>query len=237
MNLLLLSNSSSEAGYLTHARAWIEDWAQVHERTGDAVFLPFAGVTRTWDAYEILVAEALAPLGLNVKSVHRMSDPLSAVRNARHILVGGGNTFALLSEMRRRGLLAAIRERVLSGEASYMGWSAGSNMTCPTICTTNDMPITDPNGLDAMALVPFQINAHYTDAHPAGHRGETREQRLREFVTLQPDVNVLGIPEGNGLRVHGAAHTLLGKDGARHFKGAAQPQWLAAGPVAPEFLR
>ncbi len=236
MNLLLLSNSSSEAGYLTHARPWIADWAQVHEPTSDVLFLPFAGVTRTWDAYEVLVAEALAPMGLSVKSVHRMSDPLSAVRTARHILVGGGNTFALLREMRRSGLLEAIRERVLSGEASYMGWSAGSNVACPTICTTNDMPITDPGGLDAMALVPFQINAHYTDAHPAGHRGETREQRLREFVTMQPDVNVLGIPEGNGLRVHGVHYTLLGQDGARHFRGPAQPQWLAAGSVAAEFL-
>ena len=231
MNLLLLSNSSSNAGYLTHALPWIEDWAAHHDRSGEALFVPFAGVTRTWDEYESLVAEALIPAGLRVRSVHRIADPVAAVRNARHVLVGGGNTFALLREMKRTGLLAAIRERVQSGEASYMGWSAGSNVACPTICTTNDMPIVDPNGLDVMGLVPFQINAHYTDAHPAGHRGETREQRLREYVTMQPDMPLLGLPEGTGLRLSGASCHLLGEAGARYFRGAAAPQWLPAGAL------
>ena len=231
MNLLLLSNSSSEAGYLTHARAWIDDWASVHDRSGEALFVPFAGVTRTWDEYETLVAEALAPVGMKVKSVHRLADPVAAISQAKHILVGGGNTFALLGEMRRTGLLDAIRTRVQSGEASYMGWSAGSNVACPTICTTNDMPIVDPKGFDALAFVPFQINAHYTDAHPAGHRGETREQRLREYGIKQPEMNVLGIPEGNGLRVQGAHYTLLGAEGARHFKGTKIQTWLPTGAL------
>lgn len=231
MNLLLLSNSSSDAGYLTHALPWVREWAGQHDASGDALFIPFAGVTRTWDEYETLVANALAPL-LKVRSVHRMDDPVAAVRKARHILVGGGNTFALLGEMRRTGLLAAIRERVQSGEASYMGWSAGSNVACPTICTTNDMPIVDPQGFDALGFVPFQINAHYTDAHPAGHRGETREQRLREYTLKQPDMRVIGLPEGTGLHVQGTQYRLLGDAGARHFLGSEAPRWLPAGPLA-----
>lgn len=234
MNLLLLSNSSSDAGYLTHAMSWIDEWAAHHDASGDALFIPFAGVTRTWDAYETLVAEALAPRGLRVRSVHRMDDPLAAMRSARHVLVGGGNTFALLRELRRTGLFAAIRERVLSGAASYMGWSAGSNVACPTICTTNDMPITDPGGLDALGLIDLQINAHYTDAHPPGHRGETREQRLREFTTMQSDTTVLGLPEGTGLRIHGSDARVLGAAGARWFRGAAQPRWLPEGPVTTD---
>lgn len=231
MNLLLLSNSTSDAGYLTHALPWIDEWAARHERSGEALFVPFAGVTRGWDDYEALVAQALAPLALRVRSVHRLADPLAAVQGARHLLVGGGNSFALLGRLRATGLLAAIAARVRSGEASYLGWSAGSNVACPTICTTNDMPITDPGGLDAMGLVPLQINAHYTDVHPPGHRGETREQRLREFTTLRPDMPVLGLPEGTGLRVRGDGYRLLGAAGARWFHGAAAPQWLAEGPL------
>ena len=231
MNLLLLSNSTSDAGYLTHALPWIREWAAHHDASGDALFVPFAGVTRTWDAYETLVAEALAPLGLRVRSVHRLADPVAAMQDARHVLVGGGNTFALLKHLRAAGLLDAIGARVRSGEASYLGWSAGSNVACPTICTTNDMPITDPGGFGALGLVPVQINAHYTDAHPPGHRGETREQRLREFTTLNPGMPVLGLPEGTGLRVRGGRSQVLGAAGARRFHGNLAPQWLAEGPL------
>ncbi len=232
MNLLLLSNSSSDAGYLTHARGWIADWAAAQARHGDAVFMPFAGVSRGWDDYEALVAGALAPLGLDVRSAHRAADPVAAVAQARFIVTGGGNTFALLGQLRRLGLLGAIAARVRSGEASYLGWSAGSNVACPTIRTTNDMPITDPGGFDALGLVPFQINAHYTDAHPPGHRGETREERLREFGLLNPGAHVVGLPEGTGLRVHGGAATVLGRYGTR----APVPGRRAGTPPGPRPL-
>lgn len=230
MNLLLLSNSSSDAGYLTHALPWIRHWAAAQAHDGQALLVPYAGVTRGWDDYETLVATALAPLGLQVRSVHREADAAAAVQAARLILVGGGNTFALLGHLRKRGLLGAIAERVRSGEAGYLGWSAGSNVACPTINTTNDMPVTDPGGLDAMRLLPFQINAHYTDEHPAGHRGETRQQRLREFTVLHPHTAVLGLPEGCGLRVQGNDARLLGDVPSRLFLGDREPALMAAGP-------
>ena len=230
MNLLLLSNSSSDAGYLTHALPWIRDWAAAQPHAGEALLLPFAGVTRGWDDYRTLVADALAPIGLTVRSLHREADPVAAVHAARLILVGGGNTFALLGHLRSRGLLGPIAERVRSGEAAYLGWSAGSNVACPGIHTTNDMPVADPGGLDAMGLVPFQINAHYTDMHPPGHRGETRQQRLREYTVLHPHTAVLGLPEGCGLRVHGPDARLLGDVPSRLFMGDRQPALLDAGP-------
>ncbi|WOI44384.1 dipeptidase PepE [Acidovorax sp. BLS4] len=236
MNLLLLSNSSSDAGYLTHALDWVRDWAALPSGpggadAGEALFIPFAGVTRGWDDYEALVAQALRPLGLNMRSVHHAVDPLAAVQGARRIVVGGGNTFALLGHLRRQGLLPAIAARVRAGDASYLGWSAGSNIACPTIRTTNDMPITDPGGLEAMGLVPWQINAHYTEAHPPGHRGETRQERLQEFCALNPGTPVLGLPEGTGVRVRGDARTLVGDVPARLFHGAATPRLLNAGPL------
>ncbi|MFI5444963.1 dipeptidase PepE [Polaromonas sp. UC242_47] len=231
MNLLLLSNSSSEAGYLTYALPYIDAWAASQRGDGEAVFIPFAGVTRSWDDYEALVAQALQPLGLRVRSLHREPDPVEAANKAQLFIVGGGNTFALLRHMRQRQLLGAVAARMRSDAAAYLGWSAGANLACPTVCTTNDMPIVDPEGLDALGLVPFQINPHYTEAHPPGHRGETRMQRLREFCTLHPDVPVLALPEGTGLHVQGTAHTLLGDSPARLFVGQETPRPLQPGPL------
>jgi dipeptidase E len=123
--------------------------------------------------------------------------------------VGGGNTFRLLQCLHETGLLDAIRERVLAG-MPYLGWSAGSNVACPTIRTTNDMPVVEPPSLDALNLLPFQLNPHYSDYHPPGHRGETRAERLAEFVALNAGVPVLGLREGSILRREGERLTLLG---------------------------
>ena len=236
MQLLLLSNSSSPQGYLTHALPDLREWAATDD--AEVLFVPYAAVTRTWDEYEAQVREALAPIGLRVRSLHHLgaSDAaLQAIAQATHIAVGGGNTFALVRQLRQTGQLRAIAERVRGGGARYLGWSAGSNIACPTLCTTNDMPITDPQGFDTMGLLPFQVNAHYTDAHPEGHRGETRQQRLREFAVRNPGVAVLGLPEGSGLRVDAGRYRLVGTEGlqARWFSGPAEPDQLPLGPWAP----
>ncbi|MCT9809861.1 dipeptidase PepE [Acidovorax sp. Be4] len=235
MQLLLLSNSSSPQGFLTHALPAITEWAQAPAEGADLLFVPYAGVTRGWDDYAALVADALRPTGLRLRSLHDEADPddaLEAIARASHIVVGGGNTFALVRQLRQTGQLAAIAERVRSGGARYLGWSAGANLACPGLYTSNDMPIVDPQGFDTLGLVPFQINPHYTEAHPEGHRGETRQQRLREFALLNPGVPVLGLPEGTGLRVDGAQHTLLGdpQTPARWFTGPDAPAILPMGP-------
>ena len=217
MRLLLLSNSTTDDGYLVHARDWIAD------RLGDArrvLFVPFAGVTVGWDAYADRVREALAPLGLDVTGAHEDG---ADVADAEAVFVGGGNTFALLRELYGRELLGPIRERVSAG-LPYVGWSAGANVACPTIRTTNDMPVVEPPSLDALGLVPFQINPHYTDAHPPGHRGETRAERLAEFTTLDPDSPVVGMPEGTALRREGERLERLGPHPLRLFHGAASPR-------------
>jgi len=98
------------------------------------------------------------------------------------------------------------------------------------VCTTNDMPITDPGGFDACGLIPYQINPHYTNAHPAGHRGETRDERLAEFCTRNPDMPVVGLREGSALRVEAGITTLLGDD-APLFSGTDAPGLLVPGVV------
>lgn len=228
MQLLLLSNSTSEAGYLAHALDLIAELAQ---GAREAAFVPYAGVTRGWDAYEAMVAGALAPTGIAVRSMHRSADPAAMARDARLVLVGGGNTFSLLHHCRRNGVLAALKDRDRSS-LRFAGWSAGANLACPTICTTNDMPVIDPGGLDALGLVPFQINPHYTNESLPGHRGETRDQRLAEFLTANPAMPVLALPEGDWLRVSGASMTLGGSWPALWMRHGHDPLPLPPGPIS-----
>lgn len=224
MNLLLLSNSrSADGGYLTHAGQAIAEIAGTAKR---AMFIPYAGVTVAWDDYAKRVQDVFAPLGITVESLHDASDPRDLVERAEIIVVGGGNTFNLLKCCREAGLLPLIASRVRAG-VPYIGWSAGANLAGPTICTTNDMPIVDPGGFDALGLVPFQINPHYTNTLPAGHQGETRDQRIAEYLAANPAQRVIGLPEGDWLRVSGlsgAQVNLHGPSPAKLFESGKPPQ-------------
>jgi len=225
MDILLLSNSTNAGGYLHYARPMI---AELSSATKNAVFIPFAGINRNWDEYTRLVSEALVPLSLNIEPLHQAVDPIQAVKNASLILIGGGNTFSLLHHCRRLGLLPVMREAVKSG-VPYIGWSAGSNLACPTICTTNDMPIIDSQGLDALNLIPYQINPHYTNALPIGIKGESRNQRLAEFTRLWPQLPVIGLPEENWIRIKNTQHVIHGPHPSWLFLAQNEPKELNAG--------
>lgn len=219
--LLLLSNSRNHGqGYLEHALEPIARFLGPEVRR--VAFVPYAGVTVGEDAYAALVRERFESIGYELISVHETHYAHQLVDEADAIAVGGGNTFRLLQRLRETGLLYRIRHRVVLG-TPYIGWSAGSNMACPTLRTTNDMPIVDPGGFDALGLIPFQINPHYLDAHPEGHQGETREQRILEFIALNPDVFVVGLREGSILQVAWKRVTLLGDKPVRIFRGAQEP--------------
>jgi dipeptidase E len=237
MNALLLSNSRSPDGAcLVHAldaiRAFTPSRAQARTH---ALFVPFAAVTQSWDDYTDTIAAALAPADIALRSVHAFSsdaEAQAAVAQTELIVVGGGNTFQLLAQCRSRGLLDAIREAVHGG-VRYLGWSAGGNLACPTICTTNDMPIVDPRGFDALGLIDFQINPHYTNALPQGHQGETRNQRIEEFLTANPAAKVVGLPEGDWLEVTREAIVLRGPHEAVYFAHGAAPATLAPDAAVP----
>ncbi len=235
MKLLLLSNSRSPDGsYLVHAQEAVRALLKDMPSPRRGVFVPYAGVTVDWDAYTATAAAALEPCGLTLSSVHQADDPSRAIEQADVILVGGGNTFRLLKLCRENGLLGAIARKVRAG-TPYIGWSAGSNLTCPSIKTTNDMPIDDPCGFDALGLIPFQINPHYTNALPAGHQGETRNQRLAEYLAANPQAKVLGLPEGDWLVVTGDENSpkvvLEGPKPAFWFTAGNEPQEVPPGPL------
>jgi len=228
MRLLLLSNSKNVGqGYLEHAAGPLEDFLAGVRR---ALFVPYAGVRVTWDDFTATVRAKFAELRVGIEGIHTAADPAAAVRAADAIVVGGGNTFHLLRALHERDLVRAIAERVRAG-APFVGWSAGSNVACPTIRTTNDMPIVQSPTLDAMDLVPFQINPHYLDAHPEGHGGETREERILEFIEANPGVTVVGLREGSILRREGESLTLLGMRTARIFRKGTDAREVAPGDV------
>ncbi len=108
----------------------------------------------------------------------------------------------------------------------YIGWSAGSNVANPTIRTTNDMPIIEPPSFTALGIIPFQLNPHFISGKPAGHNGESREERLEEFLAINPSENLMALPEGSALLVEGQQGKILGEPGALHFKRDAHKKMV-----------
>ena len=127
--------------------------------------------------------------------------------------------------MQESGILNAISERVKNG-MPYVGWSAGSNVASPTICTTNDMPIVEPSSFKSFGFIPFQINPHYLDAHPSNHGGETREQRILEYIEANPDMYVVGLREGCRLFVEEGKLRMAGEKTLRIFRKGDTPYEL-----------
>lgn len=204
MKLLLLSNSTNHGcGYLEHAVETVAAFLAGARLT----FVPYALADH--DAYTAKVGAALEPLDIAVRGVHTASDPAAALADAEAVFVGGGNTFRLIDTLQRLDALNVLRRRARDG-MPYMGASAGTNIAGPTIRTTNDMPIVQPASFEALGLVPFQLNPHYLDADPTStHRGETREQRLIEFLE-ENDAAVLGLREGTWLSVNDDAAEIGG---------------------------
>jgi len=227
MKLLLISNSTMPGEpYLDYPKNEIKKF--LSEKSVTAVFIPYAAVTFSFDTYASKVEERFAEIGHHVIGIHTFSDPIEAIKNAEAIVVGGGNTWQLVRMLNERGLMKAIREKVMTG-TPYIGWSAGSNVACPTLRTTNDMPIIDPLGFDCTGLISFQINPHYLDAYPDGHAGETREQRIEEFIEINPDVYVAGLREGCMFKLENGKLELIGIKSCRIFKKGQQPIELSPG--------
>lgn len=235
MKLLLISNSTNPGeAYLGWPRPFITDFLA---GTGvkRVLFLPYAGVGLTdkgleasFDIYEKRVGDVFRELGYEIYSIHHEEDPVKAVQEAEAIAVGGGNTFHLVYMMHKTGVMHAIRERAMAG-VPYMGWSAGSNVACPSLRTTNDMPIIEPESFNCMNLIPFQINPHYLDANPEGHGGETREQRIDEFCKVNRNMYVAGLREACLLTYEDGKLELKGSRPLRIFKFGQEPYEVEPG--------
>jgi dipeptidase E len=225
MRLLLISSSNVHGyGYLDQPEPFIREFL------GDRKVVAFVAFAAHDHAiYTAKINERLSRMGFDVV-------PLAELNRADAIFVGGGNTFRLLRTLYERNLLPDIRKRVQGG-LSYVGSSAGSVITSPTICTTNDMPIVRPPSFDALGLVSFQLNCHYLDPDSSStHKGETREERLREFHEENPTA-VVGLREGTCLRVDDDRATLVGERQARIFRRGEAPFEVDPGTRIDQVVR
>jgi dipeptidase E len=230
MRLLLISNSTLYGGgYLDHCAAAIEGF--LRPGVSRVLFVPYALFDR--DAYASRARDRFARMGFELDSIHDAeAGPVAAVERAEAMFVGGGNTFRLLDALWRGGLIEPIARRVRAG-LPYIGSSAGSNVACVTIKTTNDMPIVQPPTFDALNLVPFNINPHYLDPVPGStHMGETREERIVQFHE-ENTPPVVGLREGAWLHVDDRGVTLAGSTGARLFRRGQPPTEFRPGQRLP----
>ncbi len=218
--LLMSSSRMGNFNYLEHAHEQIHRLLQHKQQ--EVLFIPYAAVSFSFDDFEKIVQPVFESLGYGLKSIHHFSDPISAVKRAQAIAVGGGNTFALLKRLYDAQLVDLISRRVKQDELSYMGWSAGSNIATPSIRTTNDMPIVQPPSFSALNLAPFQINPHFISGKPVGHNGESREERLNEFLTINPNEELLALYEGSALLIEDNQGTILGDKHALWFRNPNQ---------------
>ena len=215
MKALLLSASGyKDTGYLNHSKGWIKEFLG-KEWDEEILFIPFAGVTRTNDEYEKRVRDALE--NQNIKSIHHYSDMKKAIKNAKSICVGGGNTFMLMAKIYEFDLLEEIQNAVKNG-TKYFGWSAGANIAGKTMMTTNDMPIIMPKSFKTLNLFPYQINPHFISGQIKGHNGESRETRLNEFLIANQNEIIYALPEGTGFLINGNEAELIGHCDALKFE-------------------
>ncbi len=206
--LLLLSNSTNyQEKYMQWCKSIIAYFINGHSE--NILFVPYAAVGFSYQEYTDKVNDALRPVGVQVNNLDNFEDKREVISNASAIFVGGGNTFHLLKSLQDLNLVNAIQEAVTAG-IPYAGWSAGSNIAGPTICTTNDMPIVQPSSFNALHLIPFQLNPHYTEAVLDNHGGETRKQRLEEYLVANQYSKVICLPEATYLEIEGDRITYKG---------------------------
>lgn len=235
INLLMLSNSTMPGTeFFTWPKSWVEKFLGAGGRK--LVFIPFAAVTLGFDEYEERVKAVFDKMGHTLQSIHRQEHKTGVINESDGIVVGGGNTFALLSRIYSNNVLEAIRKKVNAG-SPYVGWSAGANLACPTIMTTNDMPVIQPPSFEALNLVPFQINPHYHELKFENQGGETRKERLEEFLVLNPKRRIIGLPEGMGIQRNGDAVFLIGSGMAKLYEFSQPIRDLKAGQDLSFLLR
>ena len=230
--LLLISNSTLHgSGYLDHAENEIRNFLGNVQRV---LFVPFALYDR--DAYTETTRERFEKMGYGLDSIHTAADAQTAVTAAESLFIGGGNTFRLLKSLYDADVLETIRRRVKEGML-YIGSSAGSNVAAPTIKTTNDMPIVQPPSFAALDLIPIQINPHFLDPDPKStHKGETREERIRQFLE-ENSTPVVGLREGAMLLVENDSILLKGSSGARIFRRGQEPVEVKPGEKLDYLLK
>ena len=230
MKKMILASTSTihGSGYLEYLHPTLEGHLKEVETV---TFIPFArpnGIS--YDRYTDAVRNSFAKINIKVIGIHTYKDMKDALLNSEAIFIGGGNTFELLNQLYQQQLLVPLKNTIENG-IPYLGTSAGSNICGLNIKNTNDMPIIYPPSFEALAIIPFNINAHYLDPLKGSkHMGETRETRIKEFHVFN-ETPVLGLREGSWISVEGDKISLKGKHTARLFNKNKEAVEVASGAI------
>lgn len=232
-NIIIASTSTVHGG--TYLSYLTEQVKKLFSETNEILFVPYArpgGITH--DEYTKIAADYFSEIDIKVTGIHTFKNPIEALKNAKGIFIGGGNTFVLVSQLYRNELIQPLREAIFNG-LPYLGTSAGSNICGVTMGTTNDMPIMHPPSFKTLGVIPFNINPHYLDPDPSSkHMGETRETRIKEYHT-QNNVSVIGLREGSWIRVKDDSIVLKGELSARVFEQGKKPIEVESGTLLSQF--
>jgi dipeptidase E len=228
-NLIVASTST------VHGESYLEyllnTLVNLYQGTEEVVFVPYArpgGISH--DDYSSKASETFSKINKRIRGIHTFDNPQKAIRDAKGIFTGGGNTFVLVNALHRLQLMEPLR-KVIFGGTPYLGTSAGSNICGISMQTTNDMPIIYPPSFKTLGILPFNINPHYIDPDPSStHMGETRETRIKEFQA-QNSIPVIGLREGSWLDVRGENVVLKGDHSARIFLQNKEPFEIDSGTV------
>ncbi|MGF1557043.1 dipeptidase PepE [Paucihalobacter sp.] len=224
MNVILASTSTVYGSQpLTYLKT---ELLELYRNTNEVLFIPYArpgGISH--EAYTKRMNDFFASIEKKLVGIHEFENPLEAIHNAKGIFTGGGNTFVLLHQLNKSGLLEALKNAIQQG-TPYLGTSAGSNICGLTINNTNDMPIIYPSSFKSLGIVPFNINPHYIDPEAnSTHMGETRATRILEFHVYNTPP-VVGLREGSWLELSKNGCVLKGTPTARIFEQNKQPYEL-----------
>lgn len=227
MNIILASTSTLFGGsYLEYLK---EELIKLYQGIDEIIFIPFArpgGISH--EDYTEKARSFFETIHIKIRGLHEFDDKYEALNLAKGYFTGGGNTFLLVKTLHEENLMTLLKHNIEIGKP-YLGCSAGSNIGGQNMKTTNDMPIVFPPSFDCMGLVPFNINPHYLDPNPdLKHNGETRETRIKEFLT-QNDIKVVGLREGNWIRRSNDIITVEGSKLTRIFEKDKEPYEIESG--------
>jgi dipeptidase E len=224
---LLVSNSGRP--FLAHARAVLKDFlADVRS----AAFVTAASLDDEpsyFDlAHQSLVRDGTTGVLEELQHLPWNGDWEPVLNAAEAVIVGGGNTFALLKRLMDSGMLEPLRIRIVGG-LPYVGSSAGANIAGPNVLTSNDWNVVELSRFDALGVVGFNINPHYVKRGSSeAAESESRDERVAEYHLIKENP-VVGLEEGGMLKIDRDVVEVAGAGSAKVFRRSQQPVWFEPG--------